>query len=514
MKTQKPLKDLIPAIMQQFYKYKDQLQFDLDLYKLHEGQVRTYVTASLSVEMLSTSAFKRAAQRIPSINIPRKVTDKLSKVYAESPIRFASKDLDLIQKFTNTMNLNGVMDQSNHMSNLHNRCAIEIYVEEGAQRARVLNAQQFFVFSDSITSPNIPTVFVKLLGKKPQAITQQLVTKRDGTRVTNEDEITFVDVFAVYTDTEFMVMDSDGIMRDDLMQEMGITSTKNPFGVIPFVYVNKSHSEIIPYPNQTMFDMGILIPKLLTDLNYSAQFLSHSVIWTKNAELQGAEINPDAIVDLGDTDGNGNDPEIGTIEPKTDIDGILNLVSYQLGAFLSTVGLKSGTMGGLEVSNAASGISKVIDESDTTEARRQQMELFRLVEKDFWFKFSTMQGVWSTTGMVDDKEKFSPEFLDSFHIKYAEIKPLETEKSKYEKMKIGRELKLITKRRALQELYPNLTEEQLDIRVKELDEEGAKEKEEMFSMGLTPGFSQLDRQQQGKSDDKLAEDASGGTEPE
>ena len=80
MKTKKPLRQLIPDILQQFTLYREQLQFDLELYQMHEGQIRKKVAESLFEELLSKSAWKRAVKRIPSINIPRKVTDKLSKV--------------------------------------------------------------------------------------------------------------------------------------------------------------------------------------------------------------------------------------------------------------------------------------------------------------------------------------------------------------------------------------------------------------------------------------------------
>ena len=507
MKTQKSLIDLVPDIVQQFERLRDQMQFELELYKMHEGQIKKKVEESLKAEMFSTSAYNRAIQRIPSINIPKKVTDKLSKVYAQAPIRFANKSLDLIEEFADMLHLNAKMGHSNKASNLNRRCAIEPYVEDHKQMVRVLNAHQFFVFSDSPTSPNKMTVFCKLLGREEKHI--QRTTDQHGRRVTNEDDIVLVDIIALYSDTEILVIDSGGTIREDKMQQMKLPR-KNPFGVIPFVYINTSETELIPFPNQTAFDMAILIPKLLTDLNYSAQFLSHSVIWTRNTNLTGAEINPDAIVDLGDTEVDGGVPEMGTIEPKTDIDGVLKLTVFELSAYMSTEGLKSGSVGQVEASGASSGIAKIIDESDATEARKSQTELFRMVEPEFWHKFSKMQDVWSKSGIVKKKETFDPDFEDTFSIKFAEIKPLESEKEKYEKMKVAREMKLITKRQALKEIYPNLPSDQLDKRLKELEEELKEEKDEMMSMGLTPGFSQLDRQQEGVSDEKLIEKAGDG----
>jgi len=512
MKTTKPLVQLIPDILAHYRNYWGQMQFELKMYKLHEGQVREAVEASLKNEMLSPSAYKRAVERIPSINVVQKVSDKLSKVYAEAPIRFSEKDQELITEFTDSLSLNAYMAEANRSFNYNNRCALEIYQEEGVQKLKLLNAHQFLPFSDSITSPNQMTVFIKLLGQETQR--QEAVADNMGYRDPKPDQVTMVDLFALYSDDEFMVIDSSGAVRSDLMAKMGATSTVNPFGVIPFVYINRSFTELVPFPNQTGYDLGILVPKLLTDLNFSAQFMSHSVIWTRNVQLQNPDINPDAIVDLGDTTPDGGTPDIGVIKPETDISNVLSLIEFQLSAYLSTVGIKSGAIGQLEASNASSGISKIIDEGDTTEIRKKQTELFRMIEKDFWNKLSTMQAYWSTGAIVIKKDKFNPAFIESFSIKFADIKPIESEKDKYDKMKVARELKLITKRQALKEIYPNLPEDQLDVRLEELEEELKKEKKEMMQMGLTPGATQLDRQKAGVSDANLIKKAANGTLPE
>lgn len=514
MKTKKPLRQLIPEIKLAFERFQSQLQFDYELYQMHEGQIKKKVEESLALEIISTSAYKRAIQRIPSINIPRKVTDKLSKVYAEAPNRFAKKDKQLVEDFADLLHLNAVFNHANKMANLNKRCAIEIYQSEGKQKARVLNAHQFFVFSDSPTEPNKPTVFCKLLGREKEINVVEQTVSRDGTKETTQEEVTLVDILAIYSEDEILIIDSGGRVREDKMKEMGIKSDRNPFGTIPFVYVNKSMTELMPYPNQTAYDMAILVPKLLTDLNYSAQFLSHSLIYTINADIEGAEINPDGVVNLGDGNAQEGMPEIGTIDPKTDIDGILKMIEFEMGMYLTTEGMKTGSIGQLEAGSASSGISKIIDESDATETRKAQTELFRWVESKFWKKFSTMQDVWSKNNIVEKKDTFAADFMDSFSVKFAEIKPLESEKEKYDKIKVARDLKLITKKQALKELYPNLPEDQLDKRLEELEEELKKEKDEMMSMGLTPGATQLDRQQKGVSDEKLAQKEANGSEPE
>ncbi len=486
MQTSKPLKDLIPDILRHYNRHVDNLEFDRRLYELNEGQIRKAVEKSLANEIISKAAYRRAIERIPSINIINKIMAKLSKVYHDSPLRLtkAAADKELMDDLSLITYLDSTMMVANHITNLHKRCAVEIYLEEGQQRTRVLAGHQFLPFSDSVINPLEPTVMIKLLGKARETLTQ--FSNREGRAFTNDDQIRFVNILALYSEDEFLIIDTDGFIREDKMLEMGFKTTKNPFGVIPMIYINTSKFELIPFPNQTAFDMGILIPKLLTDLNYAAQFQSHSVIWTRNSDIEGAEINPDAIVDLGDQEPGGGEPDIGTIDPKSDVDGVLKLIEFELQAYMSSVGAKS-SISNLAQGNEAAGISKIIDESDTTEARRSQTELFRIAEHDLWFKLSTMQDLWASTGEALESRKFTSEFLKTFAIKYAEIKPVESEKQKYDKIKVARDLKMMTKEQALREIFPNETTEQIQTRLKEIKEELEEDKKAMLRMGMTPG---------------------------
>lgn len=491
--TRKPLADLIPDILTHINNNREYLAFDHRLYRFYEGQVSEEIKLSLSQEMVSKSAFNRAIQRIPSINIVKKVNDKLSKVYNEPALRMCNNknDADLLKAIAQKCGLENQLITANRMTNLNRRSALELYIDDNALKVKVLAAHQFLVYSDNIIDPNKPTVFIKLMPKMDKRTT--VTVDRNGNKLENPyEEIIVVETYALYSDTEFMVIDSSGDIREDIMNAMGVSSTENPFGVIPFVYINTSKLELLPYPNKTALDIGILIPKLLTDLNYSAQFLSHSVIWTKNADLAGAEINPDAIVHLGDTDAaTGAIPEIGTINPETDIDGVLKLIEFQLSSYLTTEGLKAGGIGNMDANQESSGVSKIIDESDATDARKNQMEIFRDVEKDLWFKIAKIQETGSRTGSVEEKRLFTSNFPLNMSVRFSEIRPLESEKQKYEKIKIGRDLKLLTRKQALQELYPDLNEEQLMSRLKDVEDELMKEKEEMLDMGITPGFTQF-----------------------
>lgn len=482
MPTQKPLVDLIPKIVDHIDRYTDYLQFNQRIYDVLEGQLRSEVEDSLRREIFSSRAFYRAKERIPSINILRKATDKLSKVYSEPPLRLSNSSTDnsIIESISREANINAVLNDFNRLYNAQNAAAIEPYLKNGKHYLRVLGAHQFLPFSDDPTDPMNMTVFIKLLGKSYSHVGQEYST--DGSQI-QQKQIKEVDLFMLYSDSEVMIIDSSGSIRQDEMLARGITSTKNPFGKIPVIYRAKTNLQLIPYPNREGFDIAVLVPKLLADLNYAAQFLSHSILWTRNADLGEQELNPDVVLDLGDKSEDNGNPEIGTIEPKVDIQNTISLIEYQLHSYFESIGIKSKSSGMLSNGRDSSALGKAIDESDTSSERKVQIEVFKDVEKKLWDLMSTMQDVWSNNERMEENRKFSSSFIKNFRIQFPEIRPMKTERQMLEEIQLWRDLKMMTRKQAIKTLRPDFTEEQIDEWVSELEKESEEDMEKML-MGM------------------------------
>ena len=476
---------MMDDIIAHYNAHVDMLEMNRKLYEIWQGQLRKEVEDSLRREIISPRAYQRAIERIPSINVPKKAVDKLSKVYIENPVRLADNKVDreIMQNIVKNSDMNNCMMVGNQFLNLHWMFAAEPYVQDGIQKVRILGGHQFLPYSDDPSNPNNMTVFIKLLGNETKEVT---VPKFDvnGQKQGTTDEIRQVTILALYSDDEFLIIDTGGGIRVDLMRKMGVNSAKNPFGRIPFIYGTKNKTQLVPYPNKEAYDMAILIPKLYTDLNYASQFMSHSIIWTKNAKIGNQEINPDAIVDLGERTEENGDPEIGTIDPTVDIPNTLRLIGSQLDMYFSSIGIKT------EIRNNsnedASGVAKAIDEGDTTAERKVQLEFFTNIEMRLWDLISDMQDVWSSAGIVNkERRKFTTGFSDTFRVMFAEMKPLKTFKQKMEEIQLMRAEKMITRRQALKMVFPDMTDNQLDDWEKDLDKEKEKQMEDMF-MGVAP----------------------------
>jgi hypothetical protein len=476
---------MMPAILGHYNEHIDYLEANKRLYHIWQGQLKEEVENSLRAEILSPSAYKRAVQRIPSINIIKKSVDKLSKVYIENPMRLAENktDREIMDSISRVSDMNNIMRVANEFYNLHGNFLIEPFVGDGDQRMRVLGGHQFLPFSDDPIDPLNPTVIIKLLGNELVSNTAPQYSE-DGEKHSTEDDIRMVTVLALYSDDEFLIIDTNGMVREDKMREMGVTNGKNPFKEIPFVYGNRSKTELVPFPNKEGLDMAILIPKLFTDLNYAAQFMSHSIIWTRNSDISNQEINPDAIVDLGERTEENGEPEIGTITPTVDIPNVIKMIMAELDLYFSSIGIKTAVGGSMSPGQESSGVSKAIDEGDTTAERKRQLEFFSSLELQMWGLLETMQSTWSSAGILKgERRQFSKSFNDTFSIMYAEMKPLKTFKQKIEEIQLLRDQQLISKKRAIKTIYPDMTDTQIDEWMNELKEEGKEEFENMMMGG-------------------------------
>ena len=477
------LKDKIPKIIQHVDDHRDFLQFNYRLYKMYEGQIKKEVEDSLREELISTTAYNRAIKRIPSINIVRKAVDKLAKVYVEPPTRLTDNESDkeIMDNIIKSSDIDVSMTQANKIYNLHRGCLIEPFVKRNKVQFRILAFHQFLPFGDDPTDPTEMTVLIKFLGREKKLV-KEIQYDKNGNITTEDEIIKNVEIMALYSDDEFMIIDSTGSLRLDKMAEFGTTSTVNPFGVIPGVYVNSSKFELVPFPNQEAFDISILIPKLLTDLNYAAQFMSHSIIWTKNTDVNGQEFAPDVCINLGDDDADGGSPEMGTINPKVEYESVLQLVEFLMSGYFSSIGIKTSTVGSMMPGREASGFAKAMDEGDVTSERKTQTEFFRNIEHELWEKVSKMQSVWSRDFNLIENRTFSENFAKTFSIKFGEMKIMKSRKQLLDEIKLEKEEKLIGRRQALRLLHPDFTEVQIDKWIEELDKDAEDAMDKM--MGL------------------------------
>jgi len=459
------LKDDIPQLVAHVQSQASLIRHNADIFDIYEGNLKPHVECALQAQ-LSMDSFSQAQHRIAPINVLTKIIDKLSTIYQESPTRNvedegSESDSELLKWYEETLRINPMFNISNEFSNLFKNNLIQPFVaEDGIPKLRIIPSDSFTVYSDNLIDPTRPTHVITYMGKRAKAVGSDTKT---------------VDIWHVYTDSEFLIVDSEGEVQGQEMARLQGPAADgvNIYGRIPFVYVNKSTNLLIPKPDSDIKAMTILIPVLISDLNYAAMFQTFSIIYTINAMLpEGARMAPNAHWPLqAETDADGAKPEIGTIKPNVDITETLNLIQSELAMWLNTKGIRPGAgIGNLDQESFASGISKMIDESDTFEARNKQVNLYKDVEAEFWeLLLDYMHPVWSAGGLVENRALFSPNarVITNFAPQVPLMRRGELVKDLKEEVSAG----FATRMDAIRTLNPRLTDNEIDDKIEEIDGE-------------------------------------------
>ena len=444
MKTSKPLRELVPEMINHIKAhYESHVVYNSALIDISNGNLLPYVEDSMEKE-LNPRSFEISKNRIPPINVLTKLQVKLSKVYAETPIRKASEnkiDSELLESYEDSWDLNTNLQYANDLLVINKYCALEPVMIDNEPHMRVLSAKDFIPFSDSRANPTEMTVLIKFMGN---------VQKEMPSVANQPKQFRPVALFYGYSDDEFIIFNEDG----DVLELM-----PNPVGKIPFVYLRTNNNELIPTPDSDNLPMTVLIPKLMADLNYAVMFGCRSQVVGIDVEMDNVEWSPDSMWILSSVEGENKNPSLDTIKSDVDVDKVLNLINTQLGLWLDTKGIKTSSVGKATVEQAASGISKLIDESDSSAVNRKYKKIFQNGEKRLWKLTPDLHNTWIASGESDATTTFSKDFKPS--VELIESKVVPNKKEMLEEMKIEDELNIFNKEAAIKKLNPDASADEL-----------------------------------------------------
>lgn len=443
-------------IIEEIEKNKNLIGQNKDLFEIFEGQLLDHVDAALRCQ-LSEQSYMQARHRIAPINVLRRIIDKLSKIYQQSPTRTVidgtDQDKELLAWYEEKLGINEKMNQSNEFSNLQKNNLIEVFLDGDQPKMRTISAHQFWVYSDNMVDPTVPTHIA--------IFDSDMSVKKNDRKA---------DKFRIYTDDEFLIVDSDGDIMQHEMNEIGNPERINPYGILPFTYVNTSANLLVPLPDTDTLSMSVLIPILLTDLNHAVQFQSFSMMYGIDVDVQDIKRAPNAFLDLKSDPASDKTPQIGSIKPQVDIDQVLGLVASEFSLWLNTRGIKPGSIGEMNRDNFASGVSKMIDEMDVSEHRQRQVTIYRNVETDFWDRLlNHIHPFWVANGMIENRHIFSPNARVETNFK-PQV-PLLRRGDLIRELQAEMMAGFTTRKRAIKILNPQMADDEIEDLMREIDRE-------------------------------------------
>jgi hypothetical protein len=138
--------------------------------------------------------------------------------------------------------------------------------------------------------------------------------------------------------------------------------------------------------------------------------------------------------------------------------------------WLNSRNIRPGSVGDLNAENVSSGISKIVDESDTVEDRQAQIPFFINAEAQlFDLIINHLHPYWKATGQIDQSLDWSQGVTVQtlFPEQYPLVRRSEIVDVAIKELNSG----LITKKLAVQRLNPEMTEEEVDKLLAEIDAE-------------------------------------------
>jgi len=446
------LRDELEMIGSVYKDKADQLAHNETLFNIYEGDLLSYVLADLK-EQLSEKTYQQIQYRVAPINVLKRLIDKLSKIYIRSPKREldggSEKDAALFTWYQERMQVDVGLSLANEFFNLFKTAALEPFVYRGVPKLRVIPSDRFFVHSTDKVNPMRPTHFTKIMGEYK-----------------NEKDETHT-ALHTYTDTEFFAHNEEGEVLDDVMAELSNQGV-NIFGRIPFVYINRSRHDLCPISDTDTLAMTKLIPVLLSDANYATMFQAFSIIYGIDLDQEGLVQAPNALWMFKSDPDSDKKPEVGVIKPELDTDKCLDLIKAQLSFWMQSRNIRPGSIGELSTENMSSGISKAIDEMDTSEDRQKQVPYFMEAEAELWeLIIHHMHPVWMREPDFQNKVTFSHGLQAK--VNFPEQRALVDSSKQIADEKLKIELGIQSRRGALKEIYPDWTDKQVDERLAEVE---------------------------------------------
>lgn len=429
---------------------KSYLEHNYKLIDIFENNLLPYIDNDMR-QQFSLQMYTQAMLRCVPINILPKIIDKLTNIYSKAVIRQvvdgSTKDKELLAWYQQTLNVNNVMNSSNEMFNLCKATLIQPYLYKGKPCLRPILNDKFIVYSDDKMNPTVPTYVIILAGCE------------------NNKEI-----YWTYSDDEFMISNSNNEIERGMMAEYLNEDGINPIGKIPYIYVNSSKYRLNPKQDQDVIKLTKIVPVMLTDLNVAAMYQAFSIMYGIDIDDENIAMSPNAFWRFKSDPTSDKKPELGVMKAQVDYNEVLNLIQSELTMWLSTKGVRASSVGTFTQENFASGISKIIDEMDTYEARQKQIPFYEQAEHDLWdLILKRMNPYWVHTRQIDSKALFDPNAF--VQTTFATQLPLQTRGEIVKEVKEEYQSGFNTRKGSIQRLNPEMSDEAIEELIKEIDEE-------------------------------------------
>lgn len=471
--------------------------------------------------------------RITPINLLKKIVDKRAAIYKRPPVRLAKTPADqkLVAYYERKLALDQVMAKANRYMALASNTVVYVKPkDDGYLEACVIPAYQYSLVPNEKDQTKIDVFVFSSFAKADRVAPNDAPTPATGVQGFNEqrtsgnglvasNERTLEDssrYYIFWSKDQHLTADSTGnVVMDPTMGEEQFLNPLN--GVIPVVNVARDRdNEPWATQGEDMVDLALALQIGWTDVMTIAKHQGFSILTiTSEDEPKKLAVGVNKAVWLKINNSGGPQPSIGYVQGNSPLDQYKSLLQELLALLLTTNNMEPNAMGGSgQVKNFTSGFHALISMADSLEAVEQDKPIMRDAEHGTWEAIKAWHNWMFDAGILKDEARMLGKFSDDFQIEvvFADIKPLESEDERINRVKALMDMGLITKKDALKKLHPELSKEALEAKLQELEDEkaqGMAKAQEIFGSPAPtqdPQETEDDAEEEDESEGDLEED--------
>lgn len=487
------IRDIAPDLLHHIQEQSPVIEHNHKVLCILEGDLMRYVQEHLARE-LKPQSLEDALPRVAPINFYKKIIDGLAKIYQQSVQRRIvdgnDRDQELLEQYEDVLQLNCNLNIGNEYFNAFKNNLNQVFMngdpDNGMGRPdfRPIPNDKFYLYSIDEVDPTRPTHIVLPFGKKQ---------KWCGPR---ENDYRSVDVWKVYSDDEIVIMDSDGDISPDEMS-MGL----NPFGLDMFMYVNRSKTRLNPIPDSDSLQMSVLLPVLVSDLNFAVKYMSYSIVYGIDVDDKNLTRSPNAFWHLKSDPKSDKTPQVGQIKPQIDIQAAMQLIISELSMWLNSKNIRPGSVSDVSAENMVSGISKMVDEMDTSDERKKQVERYKMSEELFWNGQNGMSGLlhnihplWVASGQIIPNMRMTFSQNARVEVSFPEQLPMMKRSQLIGDLIAEMNAGFVSRTTAMGKLNPEWSEKRIDEEIEMIDESSEVTVQDEIEQPMPNGFIEDDQE--------------------
>lgn len=325
---------------------------------------------------MSTSQGKKDKEAMSiDVNYLKKIVNKLSQLYTFDVERTASTNQELFDYYAKTLRPNTKLQRGTELYNASKSTLMEIYADKKNNlNWRAIANDRYYLYTTDLVDDTTPEYVVKIIETKEY-------------KCEKSNKTIIADLLFIYSDTEFLAIDTAGKIYDEYMPMNGEEPLGwvNVLGFLPFVHVNQDNDNLNPEEDIDTLNTLLQVNSILTDATVANYYQAFPIITATNVDEENANFsrNPNDILILNPPQGSDATPSINVIPSSLDTSKSTALAKQILEMVMDSKGLKVNSQ---NAKSNISGFQEMINNSDTTEVRKIQIQDWEPAEEELWEK--------------------------------------------------------------------------------------------------------------------------------